>query len=1078
MKLKKFTKKDRYGNMTSFEFDVADGQMEVPPMLAMIPEYDHPGEPKGTDTVPAWLTPGEFVVNKEATDMYGPIIEKMNDHGRKIQDMKPEYANEGKKIENKKAIYSYLKENHFPNNDKAIAGILGQIDHETGGTFNWKEKEKGGFGGHGLFMFTKGSKNNPRQFESFQKYLNDNNRSDSMEAQLDYFVDSIRKPGAVPNPDGSGYYIGAGNAAVLNEMLADPDIPLTAEQEVKMNPEKFNFDSPGPVPAPRNNLSTQLMARQINPGDTQSIASRSEDTMKAMNEIESGMYNDPSLFSRVFGGLFSGSDQQKDDSISNVNEQNTKNPYIPSSTRSRGMEEGGVVYANLGQNIPRGLVDFPSDRNLEEEINRLLPGAEDMVYKAGAGRGDSDDLGSATPIFKDNVPTTNNPPVPPVNNDLINMMTNDDGSVGGMMVNTALFDDKGKRRVPVSDSRADEMNALALEQEKEAKKKAAKDLMAKAGLGDNKVITPAGSLFSDFAAMPEGYAGTNSFEDLKADKAANAAVAESNLNNAVETGNDALIESAAAQVEDAGKGVAVVNITEATNVTNNAEQKSKQAVNNVNALKEKLNVAENKKNDAINSGKSQTVINAYDQVVANTKAELDAAENNVITTQNNLKAAQENENNVIDSSGLSASEIAFEDGADDTSTTSKSKEVKISDTLNALIDQNKNAEGPSSDQPGKNANDADVKKAGEEESNKKDEDGKTLKDKTKSFLGNLFGSLFDSQELGRMAVMYLGSRAMGYSHEGSLAFAGKNYINRVDAKVAAAEKFARDNVGKFKLKSLELYKKTRKLTDLEPIGAPVERQGSYKTFYGKSKTGENIKIQAEKVKVGDNFYWHDSKGNIVDGTIFKENAYDVVGTKEYNDRVRTTTKQLAEIIKENRLKISKENKPLKYATDITPTEGGGQAAEWAIKNGVPAERVYSLVAMAMEDANQMAMQTGERIKSIEPFLNSLVIREQTSMPDLFVSHIDNKGKDNEQKIPVSTESFQTLNDDIYYVMQKIGGKGSQFNLTNQYYTQAATDWMALDEDTKKSWNGKARKGIENGFMLWVQNDLATFLAKQ
>ena len=80
MKLKKFTKKDRYGNMTSFEFDVADGQMEVPPMLAMIPEYDHPGEPKGTDTVPAWLTPGEFVGNIVANDMYGPIIEKINDH--------------------------------------------------------------------------------------------------------------------------------------------------------------------------------------------------------------------------------------------------------------------------------------------------------------------------------------------------------------------------------------------------------------------------------------------------------------------------------------------------------------------------------------------------------------------------------------------------------------------------------------------------------------------------------------------------------------------------------------------------------------------------------------------------------------------------------------------------------------------------------------------------------------------------------------------------------------------------------------------------------------------------------------
>ena len=93
MQVKKFTKKDRYGNMMSFEFDIP--QNNIPPMN-MIPEYDHPGDPKGTDTVPAWLTPGEFVVNKEATDMYGPAIERMNNHGREIQDMKEaSYFNAG-----------------------------------------------------------------------------------------------------------------------------------------------------------------------------------------------------------------------------------------------------------------------------------------------------------------------------------------------------------------------------------------------------------------------------------------------------------------------------------------------------------------------------------------------------------------------------------------------------------------------------------------------------------------------------------------------------------------------------------------------------------------------------------------------------------------------------------------------------------------------------------------------------------------------------------------------------------------------------------------------------------------------
>tara|TARA_B100002019_G_scaffold132543_1_gene113926 strand:- start:354 stop:3206 length:2853 start_codon:yes stop_codon:yes gene_type:complete len=96
MQLKKFTRKDRHGNMMSFEFDIP--QANVPAMQS-IPMYDHPGEPKGTDTVPAWLTPGEFVVNKEATEMFGPMIKKINDIGRKKQDQKKTmYAQEGELV--------------------------------------------------------------------------------------------------------------------------------------------------------------------------------------------------------------------------------------------------------------------------------------------------------------------------------------------------------------------------------------------------------------------------------------------------------------------------------------------------------------------------------------------------------------------------------------------------------------------------------------------------------------------------------------------------------------------------------------------------------------------------------------------------------------------------------------------------------------------------------------------------------------------------------------------------------------------------------------------------------------------
>ena len=94
MKLKSFSNKDRYGNMFSIEFFEPDTTI---PMMMMIPDMpdgyngadtsSHPGGPKGTDTVPAWLTPGENVVNAEASRLPGnqEKIDEMNEQGRTIQ---------------------------------------------------------------------------------------------------------------------------------------------------------------------------------------------------------------------------------------------------------------------------------------------------------------------------------------------------------------------------------------------------------------------------------------------------------------------------------------------------------------------------------------------------------------------------------------------------------------------------------------------------------------------------------------------------------------------------------------------------------------------------------------------------------------------------------------------------------------------------------------------------------------------------------------------------------------------------------------------------------------------------------
>ncbi len=98
----KVTQKDRYGNTITKEYEPEmkpfdptalaiammeqgeSGGIEMPSMA----EPPHPGGPKGTDTVPAWLTPGEFVVNAEAMRIPGAKeqIKQINDQGRAMQE--------------------------------------------------------------------------------------------------------------------------------------------------------------------------------------------------------------------------------------------------------------------------------------------------------------------------------------------------------------------------------------------------------------------------------------------------------------------------------------------------------------------------------------------------------------------------------------------------------------------------------------------------------------------------------------------------------------------------------------------------------------------------------------------------------------------------------------------------------------------------------------------------------------------------------------------------------------------------------------------------------------------------------
>ncbi|MEA2036119.1 MAG: phage tail tip lysozyme [Nanoarchaeota archaeon] len=93
-------------------------------------------------------------------------------------------------------VSHYLKE-AFGDSNAVVAGIMGNIDHETGGSFDYKQKQYKGKA-EGLFQFE-----NKSMIKAYKNYLDTNESTDSAESQINFMKNIV---------DGDEYYdIGAGN---------------------------------------------------------------------------------------------------------------------------------------------------------------------------------------------------------------------------------------------------------------------------------------------------------------------------------------------------------------------------------------------------------------------------------------------------------------------------------------------------------------------------------------------------------------------------------------------------------------------------------------------------------------------------------------------------------------------------------------------------------------------------------------------------------------------------------------------------------------------------------------------------
>lgn len=1135
MKLKKFEQKDRHGNAFSIEFENAVPEMTHVP---------HPGGPRGTDTVPAWLTPGEFVVNKEATDMYGPVIEKMNNHGRQVQASYkkeggytlldtikhfPEYAwgtgREGEKIRKKmeearkrlreKAkdsnsnyfdaggiavptprpevpdvpqmdateLYQMLRSRGF--NDVAARGIVANFKYES--NLDPDARQMKGGPGRGLAQWEAGGRfdTDPLNLVDFARERGTSWKSpatqlDFMMAEMDRSdeygavrtaMNNAETPGEAAkiflegyekaNPKHKTYKDSMANRmAFASDMEIDePSIITkvaglfgsTPAQAAEMSPEMVNMTVPEPKPEPP---AMPVVSAMAGSSDATPVTSTILDQLAAAR----AQYKAP-------GGEVDDTYRQQWEELVGLAQK---------ATERDGMYVGDEV-------LDEGGTSYDADRHAAEiemmkKMRRDAAVLEDAAATEAAYReastpppimappsGDSDDLGTA--------PTGPRTVGKLFDNDVF---TGEDGEyiIGPDGEPVFLNDDQmaavqgrapkpevSKPEVPKPEAKPGDdsdyhTEAFGHEIPKPADPKQPKQGSTWLDPSSNIVYTinEHGQLINSYGhPAPAGVQDTYTQIQaglLKEEDADPTKVVKPYENNTSES-----LDAEIAELEaEAQRQVAETGSVETETATAIAQKKgqntqvTKIEIDNTNAAEaERLEIAKQNR---------ERLESEYEEAKR-------IAEASGVT---NFPSFDEWKNR----SGNAEVDTDTETKRDGATTPDPDAGQK-SEVLTELQTQVEEIDDGSAD--GQTEDDA-QKKVDES-----GDDGQQKVKQAEGFFASIFGDLFDSDELKRMAVLYAGSRLLGASHGGALNWAAKGYLNRVDAKAAERTQTAKELLkgGKYTAKSIAEYKKSGDLNVLIPVGAKVNSTGDRQAWY----TPNGKRVQAEKYKVGDSYIWSYDGGKTAIPASWHQDAARVPGTDKYNDRVRAETGLLKDSLKELSIAIgdvtpgdSEKGIKRTQKTNITPTNAALEAAQWAAKNGIDVAQMNTYV----EQAYRMAVQQsgGEnQVKpdSLLPYLNQLKLRQDTGTSELFT--VTNKDG---AEVPMDARKVEELS---LQFLRRAGGTGAisdgmNRDAVNMFWNKAAEIWAKKVRETPdivKQYQEKAQPG-ETAFYAYAREQLS------
>ena len=339
-----------------------------------------------------------------------------------------------------------------------------------------------------------------------------------------------------------------------------------------------------------------------------------------------------------------------------------------------------------------------------------------------------------------------------------------------------------------------------------------------------------------------------------------------------------------------------------------------------------------------------------------------------------------------------------------------------------------------------------------------------------SFLKSFFGDIFDAKELKRAAVMYLGARLTGLNGNQALAFAGKQYIGRTDAKENTYQKVALE--GKHTDKSLALYKKSMDPNDLILKGVAMVRLGDKPEERFDTVTGQKIMAFKYKNPTTGGVQWMREGGvTPIDYNRTTTDARFAPNTPENAKMVTETTAYFSKVIEElqdlpqNRTEGKNGGKG-NAKLPFSPSTIGASMSKYMIANKISQEEMTLMINNIYSEAVSDIDSGKKSISSLDDYLTRSWIEVNTRDADNFLMK--------DQKTPVAIGNVKSF---LTTVRNAASGTGVELmndtNLTSWLVKQDAyTTWQGLPNSSKTEFIDRGNKEGRSGMMQYMVEDLA------